>query len=94
MTVRRSARAVAAVGAVVALVVAAPAAGQTVTGRASVTDADTLKIRDVDIRLQGIDAPEKRAGLCRGWETVALWAPKRQRVGRQDRPSHRPPRGP
>ena len=58
MSVRRSARAIAAVGAVVALVVAAPAAAQTVTGRASVTDGDTLEIRDVDIRLHGIDAPE------------------------------------
>jgi endonuclease YncB( thermonuclease family) len=58
MSARRSARANAAVGAVVALVVAAPVAAQTVTGRASVTDGDTLEIRDVDIRLHGIDAPE------------------------------------
>ncbi|MBK1669635.1 hypothetical protein CKO28_16475 [Rhodovibrio sodomensis] len=45
---------------VAALVLALPLAAeaQTVTGRASVTDGDTLEIRDVDIRLHGIDAPE------------------------------------
>jgi endonuclease YncB( thermonuclease family) len=58
MSDRRSARAIAAVGTVMTIAVAAPAAAQTVTDRASVTDGDTLEIRDVDIRLHGIDAPE------------------------------------
>jgi endonuclease YncB( thermonuclease family) len=58
MSGRRSVQAIAAVGAVLAVGVTTPAAAQTVTGRASVTDGDTLEIRDVDIRLQGIDAPE------------------------------------
>ena len=54
----RRARAIAAVGSVLAVALATPAAAQTVTGRASVTDGDTLEIRNVDIRLHGIDAPE------------------------------------
>jgi endonuclease YncB( thermonuclease family) len=58
MTDRRNARVIAVVGAVFAVAVTAPAAAQTVTGRPSVTDGDTLEIRDVDIRLHGIDAPE------------------------------------
>ena len=58
MSGHRSAWALAAVGAILAVAVASPAAAQTVTGRASVTDGDTLEIQDVDIRLHGIDAPE------------------------------------
>ena len=58
MSGRRRVRSIATVAAVLAVAVAAPSAAQTVTGRASVTDGDTLEIRDVDIRLHGIDAPE------------------------------------
>jgi endonuclease YncB( thermonuclease family) len=38
--------------------------GDTITGRASVVDGDTLEIRTVRIRLHGIDAPES-AQRCR-----------------------------
>lgn len=41
-----------------ALLAAAPALAEPIEGRASVTDGDTLVIRDVKIRLHGIDAPE------------------------------------
>ena len=58
MSGRRRARLIAAVAAVLAVAVATPSAAQTVTGRTSVTDGDTLEIRGVDIRLHGIDAPE------------------------------------
>ncbi|MBK1669306.1 hypothetical protein CKO28_14810 [Rhodovibrio sodomensis] len=58
MSGRRRALSIAAVAAVLAVAVASPSAAQSVTGRASVTDGDTLEIRDVDIRLHGIDAPE------------------------------------
>ena len=54
----RRAWSIAAAAAVMAVAFAAATAAQTVTGRASVTDGDTLEIRDVDIRLHGIDAPE------------------------------------
>ncbi|MGU3387278.1 thermonuclease family protein [Methylobacterium sp. D53M] len=47
---------------IVALVVTAEAA-EPITGRASVTDGDTVVIRDTRIRLHGIDAPES-AQLC------------------------------
>ena len=39
-------------------------AAEPIVGRASVTDGDTLVIRDTKIRLYGIDAPE-RAQLCK-----------------------------
>jgi endonuclease YncB( thermonuclease family) len=42
---------------------ALPAAAQTITGVASVTDGDSLEIRGIRIRLHGIDAPESRQ-LC------------------------------
>lgn len=35
-----------------------PAAAETITGRASVVDGDTLEIRSTKVRLNGIDAPE------------------------------------
>lgn len=43
---------------IAAVLFSTPAAAQTVTGRPSVTDGDTLEIRDTDIRFHGIDAPE------------------------------------
>ena len=58
MSGHRRGRLIAAVAAVLAFAFAAPSAAQTVTGRASVTDGDTLEIRDVDIRLHEIDGPE------------------------------------
>ncbi len=43
----------------VLLILSAPAlATEPITGRPSVTDGDTLVIRDTRIRLHGIDAPE------------------------------------
>lgn len=36
----------------------APALAMEVTGRATVIDADSLEVRGVEIRLEGIDAPE------------------------------------
>jgi endonuclease YncB( thermonuclease family) len=47
-----------------AALLALPAlAAEQITGRASVTDSDTVVIRDTRIRLHGIDAPES-AQLC------------------------------
>jgi len=43
-----------------ALLLPVPAAGQTLMGRASVTDGDTLEIRGERIRMAAIDAPESR----------------------------------
>ena len=37
-----------------------PSSPQTITGQASVTDGDTIKIAGTRIRLHGIDAPERR----------------------------------
>lgn len=43
---------------VVFLLLALPAHAETITGRASVIDGDTLEIHNTRIRLHGIDAPE------------------------------------
>lgn len=37
----------------------ATAAAQTISGSATVTDGDTIRLRDTRIRIAGIDAPEK-----------------------------------
>ena len=44
------------------VLVAAGAAGAGISGVASVTDGDTLKVGAERIRLHGIDAPESRLG--------------------------------
>ena len=44
---------------------ATPLAAQTITGRASVIDGDTLEIRGTRIRLHAVDAPEN-AQTCQG----------------------------
>jgi endonuclease YncB( thermonuclease family) len=54
----RKASPCAAFAALLTLAIALPTDAQTVTGRATVTDGDTIEIRNVDIRLHGIDAPE------------------------------------
>jgi endonuclease YncB( thermonuclease family) len=41
-----------------ALITALPVSAGEIRGRATVTDGDTIEIRDRDIRLHGIDAPE------------------------------------
>ncbi|MCJ2034588.1 thermonuclease family protein [Methylobacterium sp. J-068] len=47
------------------VLLAGPAiAGEPIVGRASVTDGDTVVIRDTKIRLHGVDAPES-AQLCK-----------------------------
>jgi endonuclease YncB( thermonuclease family) len=46
------------------LAISAPASAQTISGRASVIDGDTLDIRGSRFRLHGIDAPES-AQLCK-----------------------------
>ncbi|WP_247418153.1 thermonuclease family protein [Bradyrhizobium sp. 159] len=51
--------------AVAALLIATPAAAETIVGRASVVDGDTIEIHGTRIRLWGIDAPESDQ-LCRG----------------------------
>jgi endonuclease YncB( thermonuclease family) len=58
MSGRRRAFVRAAFAALLTLAIVPPSNAQTVTGRATVTDGDTIEIRDVDIRLHGIDAPE------------------------------------
>ncbi|KQT80554.1 thermonuclease family protein [Methylobacterium sp. Leaf466] len=47
-----------------ALLLASPAVANPIVGRASVTDGDTLVIRETRIRLHGIDAPES-AQTCK-----------------------------
>jgi endonuclease YncB( thermonuclease family) len=37
-----------------------PAAAATLTGRADIVDADTIKVGGIPVRLYGIDAPESR----------------------------------
>ncbi len=48
---------------VLLLVIALPAAAQSVSGFADVTDGDTLQVGGVKVRLAGIDAPERHQ-LC------------------------------
>lgn len=43
--------------AVAALLIAPPAAAETIAGRASVIDGDTIEVHGARIRLWGIDAP-------------------------------------
>lgn len=45
------------------LLLAAPAVADIVTGRAYITDGDTIRIGDTRVRLFGLDAPE-RAQQC------------------------------
>jgi endonuclease YncB( thermonuclease family) len=52
------------------LVSANPVWAQTITGRASVIDGDTLEIRGTRIRFHGVDAPES-AQACHGADTKA-----------------------
>lgn len=49
--------------------IASPAHAETITGRASVIDGDTLEIHGHRVRLSGIDAPESDQ-LCRGADSL------------------------
>jgi endonuclease YncB( thermonuclease family) len=42
------------------LVVTGPAAAATLTGKADIVDADTIKVGGIPVRFYGIDAPESR----------------------------------
>ena len=53
------------------VLVAAGAAGADISGVASVTDGDTLRIGSERIRLHGIDAPESAQSCRAGGETWA-----------------------
>lgn len=48
---------------IVAVAAGSPVAAETITGRASVIDGDTLDIRGTRFRLQGVDTPES-AQMC------------------------------
>lgn len=64
-----------AVLAVLLLSLSLPAAAETVSGRARVSDGDSLRIGDARIRLFGIDAPEldQQCGAGPGWP-CGTWA--------------------
>lgn len=57
--------------ALVAGLIAAPAAAETVSGPATVIDGDTLKVGERRVRLFGIDAPEAQQTCDRRGETWA-----------------------
>jgi hypothetical protein len=73
-----------ALAVVALLALPSPAAGQDVTGQATVIDGDTIKIHSQRIRLWGIDAPES-AQLCRGSEQNRFLGRTGFRAGRFER---------
>lgn len=60
--------------------VAAPANGQTLVGRAEIVDGDTIAIGGSEIDLSGIDAPELRQTCLRGSESWACGEDARQQL--------------
>ncbi len=52
--------------AAILLTLTLPASAQTIEGRASVIDEDSIEVKGVEIRLEGIDAPEARQRCRRG----------------------------
>lgn len=74
------------------LLLASPAIAETIAGRASVIDGDTIEVQDKRIRLHGIDAPESSQALPgRRREGLALRPAGSQRTRRPDCPASRPP---
>jgi endonuclease YncB( thermonuclease family) len=64
----------------VAAMLAAPVAAETVSGRAAVVDGDTLQIEQARVRLFGIDAPELLQSCTRGGERWACGKASAERL--------------
>ena len=47
--------------------------GETIIGKATVIDGDTIKINGIKIRLFGIDAPEKKAIMSKSFSRYKFY---------------------